>query len=71
MHFIAASNYVVITDIKPDDQIALSILSELVAPERLLFIGTTLLDSQRKAKLLRHQLKSTALHSVPVYAGII
>lgn len=56
---------------EPDDRIALSILAELVVPaERVLFIGTSLLNSRRKAKLARHQLKSTALCSVPVYAGI-
>ena len=57
---------------EPDDRIALSILAELVVPaERVLFIGTSLLNSRRKAKLARHQLKSTALCSVPVYAGIL
>ena len=54
---------------EPDDRIALSILSELLPAEHLLFIGTTLLDSRRKAKLARHQLQSSALHSVPVFAG--
>ncbi|KAL3116586.1 hypothetical protein niasHT_001333 [Heterodera trifolii] len=59
---------VVITDMEPDDRIALAIIASQLA-KRVLAIGTTLLHAERKAALARHALIGTALEGAQVYVG--
>ncbi|KAI1695141.1 hypothetical protein DdX_19751 [Ditylenchus destructor] len=62
-------NVIIITDMEPDDRIALAVAS-IRMPQRILFIGTTLMNSHRKAALAEHQLNYfSALKNVKVFAG--
>ncbi|KAI1699747.1 hypothetical protein DdX_17131 [Ditylenchus destructor] len=63
-------NVILITDMEPDDRIALLVASINIA-HRILFIGTTLMNSQRKAALVRHQLSffKNGMQKVEVFAG--
>jgi hypothetical protein len=63
---------IILTDMEPDDRIALAMVAS--RPElasRLLFVGTTLLNSKLKAVLAERQLAQTGLGPdiVPVYVG--
>ena len=61
---------IVLTDMQPDDRIALSIIGgNRELSERLLFVGTTLLNTQLKMVLAKRQLKQMRLNHVNVYAG--
>ncbi|KAI3417552.1 hypothetical protein GPALN_013272 [Globodera pallida] len=60
---------VIITDMEPDDRIALAMVAASKLAQRVLAIGTTVLNAERKAELARHALEKTALAGVKVYAG--
>uniref|UniRef100_A0A914H846 Inosine/uridine-preferring nucleoside hydrolase domain-containing protein n=1 Tax=Globodera rostochiensis TaxID=31243 RepID=A0A914H846_GLORO len=62
-------NLVIITDMEPDDRIALAMVAASELAQRVLAIGTTVLNAERKAALARHALQETALAGVAVYAG--
>ena len=61
---------IVLTDMQPDDRIALSIIGgNQELSDRLLFVGTTLLNTGLKKVLAERQLKQMRLKNVNVYAG--
>lgn len=61
-------NLVLITDMEPDDRIALAIVAVRMS-ERVLAIGTTVLNAARKAALARHALAETELSETEVFVG--
>jgi hypothetical protein len=61
---------IILTDMEPDDRIALAMVaSQPELAKRLLFVGTTLLNTNLKAALVRRQLEQTGLGHVKVFAG--
>ncbi|KAL3103470.1 hypothetical protein niasHT_025337 [Heterodera trifolii] len=61
-------NLVVIMDMEPDDLIALEMIHSQLA-DRVLAIGTTVLNAERKAALVRNALEGTQLEDVKVLVG--
>lgn len=61
-------NIVLITDMEPDDRIAINIISSRLG-NRLLFAGSTVMNAPRKAFLIRQQFALVGLENVPVYTG--
>lgn len=66
--FSSGRNLIVITDMEPDDRIALELVASNLA-ERVQMIGTSVKNSFRKAALVRHQLSETPLSSIPIFVG--
>lgn len=62
-------NLVVITDLEPDDRIAIHLLRALFEPEDFRFFGTTVMHAGRKAALVRRLLDQLGFESVPVFQG--
>jgi len=60
---------IVVTDLEPDDRKALDVLASRFTEENILFVGTTILDSNRKRALTRRVLDQLGLGKVPVYQG--
>lgn len=58
-------NIVVITDMEPDDRIALAVLAARM-PERVLMVGATILNAERKAELARMALAETPMRDIKV-----
>jgi hypothetical protein len=63
------SKLVVITDLEPDDRIAIHILSANFEPDRFAFFGTTVLNTQYKKTLTEQILEEVGLKNIPVYSG--
>jgi hypothetical protein len=59
---------VVITDMEPDDRIALHLIG-VMFPERLAFIGTTVMHSFRKRMLAERLMQQLGLGRVPIFQG--
>ena len=65
-----AKDLIILTDMQPDDRIALAIVAaNRELRERLLLVGTSLLNAPLKAALARRQLGQSGLGNVPVFAG--
>ena len=62
-------NLVVITDLEPDDRIAIHLLRAAFEPDEFRFFGTTVMHAGRKAALVRRLLDQLGMSSVPVYQG--
>ena len=66
----ALRDLIVLTDMQPDDRIALAMIGgNKELSKRLLFVGTTLLNTERKKALAERQLKQMGLNYVEVHAG--
>lgn len=63
------SKIVVITDLEPDDRMAIHILSSSIETDRFAFFGTTVLNTYRKKFLAEQLLNEIGLKNIPVYAG--
>lgn len=61
-------NLIVITDLEPDDRIALNLLAARFG-ERLKFVGTTVMNAWRKKVLAEQYLKQLGLTGIKVYVG--
>jgi hypothetical protein len=66
---VGPKKVIVITDMEPDDRLALQVLAAKYKPEDVAFVGSAVLDSRRKAILVRRLLDQIGLASVPVYQG--
>ncbi len=64
-----ARQFVVITDMEPDDRIALHVLAYYLVSDRMDLIGTTLLNSERKKLLLDRSLADLGLLTVKTARG--
>jgi inosine-uridine nucleoside N-ribohydrolase len=63
-------NLVIITDMEPDDHIAIAlVLANGQLRERLRFIGTTLFNAKQKAEAVKYMLAGTSLSEIPVFVG--
>lgn len=63
------NKFIVITDLEPDDRIALHVLAAKIPKNEILFVGTTVKNAARKKALARKLLDQLQLHDVPVYQG--
>ncbi len=69
MHQLSNRHYIVITDIEPDDRIALHILAARIPKDEILFVGSTVMHAARKKALIRQLLDQLGLNEVPVFQG--
>lgn len=63
------SKFIIITDLEPDDRIALHVLAAKIPKHEILCVGTTVKNAARKKALTRKLLDQLHLHDVPVYQG--
>lgn len=65
------NKFIIITDLEPDDRIALHLMKGHLATSRdeLLFVGTTVKNAARKKALTRKLLDQLGLNTIPVYQG--
>lgn len=63
------ANWIVITDLEPDDRLALTVLSQRLPREKVLAVGVTVLDARAKAAGARELLDSLGWPDVPVLVG--
>jgi len=61
--------FIVITDLEPDDRIALHVLAARIPKDQILFVGTTVKNAARKKELTRKLLDQLQLQDVPLYQG--
>ena len=59
-------NLIVVTDMEPDDRMALNFLIGKMKP-RLKFIGTTVMNARRKASLVENMMESLGVSGSPHY----
>src|SRR5262245_30369483 len=62
-------NLIVITDLEPDDRIALQLLAANFSKDEIALIGTTVMNSARKKELVRRLTNQVGLQGVGVYQG--
>ncbi|MCX6126605.1 MAG: hypothetical protein NTV34_17875 [Proteobacteria bacterium] len=60
---------IVITDMEPDDRMAIQLLASQVPPSRIVFMGTTVMHAARKKALLCRLNEQIGYGGVPVYQG--
>ena len=60
---------VILTDIEPDDRIALHLLAANFLPEEILLIGTTVMNAAEKRVLVQRLMRQLGFGSVPVAQG--
>lgn len=60
---------IVITDLEPDDRVALDLIASHFSDKNIMLVGTTVMHAARKAALVRKQLNQLGLGSVPVFQG--
>jgi len=65
----SSRKFIVITDLEPDDRIALHILAARIPKDRLLLVGTTVMNAARKQALTRRLLDQLSFGKVPVFQG--
>ena len=65
----AARRIIVITDLEPDDRMALHLLAARFRAPEIAFVGTTVMHAGRKALLARRLLGQLGLAEVPVFSG--
>lgn len=63
------SKFIVITDLEPDDRIALHILCSTIEQRQLLFVGTTVMHAARKKVLAKRLLDQLGFNQIPVFQG--
>lgn len=63
------ANWIILTDLEPDDRMALTLLSQKFPKKNVLAIGANLLHSGRKAELARHLMRQLGWSDVPVVQG--
>ena len=61
--------FIVITDLEPDDRIALHILAAKIPHDEILFVGTNIKNAARKKALTRKLMDQLGLIDIPVYQG--
>lgn len=61
--------FIIITDLEPDDKIALHIIAAKIPHEQILFVGVTIMDTYKKKLLTRRLLDQLGLIDIPVYQG--
>uniref|UniRef100_A0A915DRJ3 Inosine/uridine-preferring nucleoside hydrolase domain-containing protein n=1 Tax=Ditylenchus dipsaci TaxID=166011 RepID=A0A915DRJ3_9BILA len=62
-------NVIIITDMEPDDRIALAVVAARMA-DKVLFVGTSVMNAERKAALAQKQFALfDSMKHVPVFAG--
>lgn len=64
-----ARNFVVHTDLEPDDRLAFHVLAYYLGEDRLGLVGTTLMHSEKKRVLTTRTLRDIGLLDVPVLRG--
>ena len=65
----AKNKFIVITDLEPDDRIALHILAARIPKNEVLFVGATIKNAARKKELVRKLLDQLQWKDIPVYQG--
>jgi inosine-uridine nucleoside N-ribohydrolase len=63
------NKFIVVTDLEPDDRIALHVLAAKIPKDEILFIGTTVKNAARKKVLTRKLLDQLDLKDIPLYQG--
>jgi len=69
VYAMQAKKYIIITDLEPDDRIALHVLAARIPHNEILFVGTTIKNAARKKALTRKLLDQLRLATIPVYQG--
>ena len=64
-----AREVIVITDLEPDDRIALLLVAARFKPAEIVLVGTSVMHSGRKQRLARQLLDQLGLSKVPVIQG--
>lgn len=65
----AKNKFIVITDLEPDDRIALHVLAARIPKDEILFVGATIKNSALKRELIQRLLNQLGLSDVTVYQG--
>lgn len=60
---------IILTDLEPDDRKALDVFGSIFTEKNILFVGATVLQSERKRALVKKVLSQIGLSNVPVYQG--
>lgn len=63
------ANWIILTDLEPDDRMALMLLAQNLPRKNVLAVGANLLHSGRKAELARRLLRQIGWDDVPVLQG--
>lgn len=66
---VQAREVIVITDLEPDDRIALLLVAAGFRPAEIALVGTTVMHAGRKQRLVRQLLDQLCLNKVPVVQG--
>ncbi len=66
---LGARKFIIITDLEPDDRIALLILAARISQDKILFIGTTVMHAAKKKALTRRLLDQVGFNKIQVWQG--
>lgn len=63
------NKFIIITDLEPDDRIALHVIAARIPQDQILFFGSMIKNANRKQELVRKLLDQLGFTDVPLYQG--
>lgn len=63
------NKFIIITDLEPDDRIALHVIAARIPEDQILFFGSMIKNANRKQELVRKLLDQIGFSEVPLYQG--